>query len=329
MRIAVAGLGFMGATHAKAWTHVAGAELFAVISGDGKKLTGDLSGAAGNLGRDAIRLDFSRVRKYRTYDEALADPEIDAVDVCLPTDLHADAALGAMRSGKHVLVEKPLALTAADADRVAGEAERTGRVLMAAHVLRFFPAYVTARELLRGLGPVRNAFFRRRCAAPAWSAWLNDAARSGGGAFDLLIHDADYARWLLGMPVEIRAARTSDPQRGIDLVTANLEYRGCQVTIEGGWHLAGAYPFSMEFTIVAEDGVLEYNSAKGALKLYRTAGTEELISLAETDPFVAELSHFQDCAERSEMSLVCPPRESADAVRIAEFMCHRQHGASE
>jgi predicted dehydrogenase len=323
MKIAVAGLGFMGASHAKAWEQVPAAQLFAVVSRDQTKLSGDLTSAAGNLGGGGVRLDFSQVRKYRTYEEALADPEIDAVDICLPTDLHADAATRALWSGKHVLVEKPLALTAAEAERVVDEAERSGRVFMVAHVLRFFPAYVEARERLAHLGPVRSAFFRRRCAAPAWSAWLTDPARSGGGAFDLLIHDADYVRWLFGMPSEVIANVTADPARGIDLVTAHLKYPRLDVTIAGGWHLAGAYPFSMEFTIVAEGGVLEYNSASGPLKLYRSVGGEELVELPSVDPFAEELAHFHDCAVRGEMSGICPPQESADAVRLMESILRK------
>jgi predicted dehydrogenase len=187
---------------------------------------------------------------------------------------------------------------------------------MVAQVLRFIPAYVEARTRLPHIGPVRSAFFRRRCAAPSWSAWLGDPSRSGGGAFDLLIHDADYVRWLFGMPERIRAVGTVDAERGIDLVTANLEYPGCAVTISGGWHLASAYPFSMKFTIVGEDGVLEFSSSSGALKLYRTAGTEETIQLPSTDPFEAELTHFHACAVRGEASAICPPAESADAVRL-------------
>src|SRR5579875_1358095 len=179
MRIAVVGLGFMGATHARAWMTVPGAELHAVVSRDEKKLSGDFSETKGNLGAEVGMLDFSRVRKYRQLEAALADPEIDAVDLCTPTDCHAPDAISAMRSGKHVLVEKPLALTAASAETVALEAERCGRILMAAQVLRFMPAYVAARARLSNLGQVRSALFRRRCAAPNWSAWLTDPSRSG------------------------------------------------------------------------------------------------------------------------------------------------------
>src|SRR5215831_21366611 len=142
MRIAMLGLGFMGGVHLHALGEVAGATLEAVFSNDERQLTGDLTATQGNLGRPAERLDFSAIKVYRDLDAVLADGDIDAVDICLPTFLHEDVAVAALRAGKHVLVEKPMALDGAAARRMIAEAERSQRVLMAAQVLRFFPEYV-------------------------------------------------------------------------------------------------------------------------------------------------------------------------------------------
>ena len=138
MKVAVAGLGFMGATHLKAWKQVSRAEVAAVVSSDAKKLTGDLTGVGGNLGGTFEAMDFSAIRKYSSLEEALGDPSIDAVDICLPTDQHGKAAIAALRAGKHVLVEKPMAVGAAEADAMLGQARRSGRTLMVGQVLRFF-----------------------------------------------------------------------------------------------------------------------------------------------------------------------------------------------
>src|SRR5579863_9423758 len=108
MRIAVLGLGFMGSTHLKALRNVSGATLAAVVSADDKKLSGDLSAIQGNLGGPGEVMDFSGVARYHTVEEALRDPNVEAVDICLPTDRHAPVALEALRAGKHVLVEKPM-----------------------------------------------------------------------------------------------------------------------------------------------------------------------------------------------------------------------------
>jgi len=98
MRIAVLGLGFMGSTHLKALKSIPEAELVAVVSSDEKKLTGDLSSIQGNIGGPGEKMDFSRVRKYRTIDQALGDGDVEAVDICLPTDRHAPVALAALRA---------------------------------------------------------------------------------------------------------------------------------------------------------------------------------------------------------------------------------------
>src|SRR5437773_4568349 len=100
MRIAVLGLGFMGSTHLKALRNVPAVTLAAVVSADETKLAGDLSGIQGNLGGPGEKMDFSGIARYRTIAQALADPNVDAVDICLPTDRHAAVTLDAPRAGK-------------------------------------------------------------------------------------------------------------------------------------------------------------------------------------------------------------------------------------
>jgi predicted dehydrogenase len=323
MRIAVIGLGFMGSTHLKAWKNVAEAELFAVVSHDEKKLAGDLSNIQGNLGGPGEKMDFSHVKKYHTSEEALADPEIEAVDICLPTDQHATAALAALRAGKHVLVEKPMALDGAGADAILAEARKSGRVLMAGQVLRFIGAYRKTAERVKSgtLGAVRTALFRRRCAAPAWSKWLADPARSGGGVFDLLIHDVDYCVHLLGKPEYVSATGYENMTHGIDVITAQFHYSSSgSVVITGGWHHPKSYPFSMEFTVVADEGTLDYSSEGRPLALYGANGEKQLVETAETDLFTEELKYFTDCVAHGKRPELCPPEESALAVKLTRLM---------
>ena len=149
MKIAVLGLGFMGSTHVHAWRQIPGAELAAVASRDPRRLSGDLSGVQGNLGGPGEKLDFSAVAKYTSAEEAAMDPAVEAVDICLPTQLHERMAVLALGGGKHVLVEKPMALDGAAADRMIAAAARHGRVLMAAQVVRFIPPYRAAADIVR------------------------------------------------------------------------------------------------------------------------------------------------------------------------------------
>src|SRR5713101_5249957 len=323
MKIAVIGLGFMGSTHLKALRSVLEAELAAVVSSDDKKLSGDLSGIQGNLGGPGEKMDFSRVKKYHHLREALEDPEIEAVDICLPTDQHAPAALAALRAGKHVLVEKPMALDGAGADEMLAEARNSGRFLMTGQVLRFIGAYRQTAESVKSgaLGAVRSALFRRRCAAPAWSQWLADPAKSGGGVFDLLIHDVDFCVHLLGKPTAVSATGYEDLARGIDVIFAEFHYlSAASVAIAGGWHHPKAYPFSMEFTVVGDNGTLDYSSDGRPLALYGPGGEKQVFDSAEADWFAEELKYFVDCAAHGRKPELCPPEESAMAVKLTRLM---------
>jgi predicted dehydrogenase len=325
LNIAVVGLGFMGVTHLKAWRTIPSARLHAVVDADARKLTGDLSAIAGNLGSGGEQFDFSDVRGYRMLDEALADPAIDAVDICLPTDEHAPAATAALRAGKHVLTEKPIALDTATAETLIREAERSGRLLMAAHVLRFFPAYETLTESVhagsRVGSPVRSALFRRRCAAPVWSPWLKDPARSGGGIMDLLIHDADFCISLWGMPEAVYARGHRDLTRGIDVIHADLVYPGVgPVVITGGWHHPGHYPFSMEFTVTTDEATFDWTGIGNDFRVYPAEGEPRSIPLPEKDAFASELGYFAECVIGNLPPDRCPPVQSVQAVELIERM---------
>jgi predicted dehydrogenase len=321
MKVAVLGLGFMGATHASAWRQVPGVTLAAVMSSDERKLAGDLTAIEGNLGNSGELLDFANVTKHRTAEAALADPDVDAIDICLPTDLHSSIAMAALQAGKHVLVEKPIALSYADAEVLVRLAATSGKILMAGQVLRFSPAYSLLKELLQTAGPLRSAFFRRRCAAPGWSRWLADPLRSGGGAFDLLIHDADFCISLWGMPGSVRASGFEDTASGIDIIHANLEYPGMgPVIVTGGWHHPKSYPFSMEFTVTAKQATYEWPFGAPELREYRLDRSSASHVLPATDVFAAELNYFADCVRHNRQPDLCPPRESAQAVALMRFM---------
>jgi predicted dehydrogenase len=314
MRIAMLGLGFMGGVHLRAWREVAGATLVAVFSNDERQLSGDLTGTQGNLGRPGERVDFSAIKKYRDIDAVLGDTDIDAVDLCLPTFMHEDVAVAALRAGKHVLLEKPMALEGVAARRIIAESERGGRILMCAQVLRFFPQYVALRNAMPGLGAVRGAFFRRRCAAPAWGGWLKDPAKSGGGVFDLLIHDVDMCLHLFGSPEAVSAVGHVDSAASLDILHGQLFYPFGTVVVTGGWQHEGAYPFGMEYSVTMDGGTVEYNSAGCPPTLY--AQTEQVLPLDGRDGYAAEIDYFVECCRTGHQPDRCPPRESALAVEL-------------
>src|SRR5258705_10809505 len=152
VQIGIVGVGFMGMIHYLAARNLKGARVAAVCSRDPKKLAGDWRSIQGNFGPRGEMMDLAGIKKYRSLDDLVADKDIDMVDVCNPTHLHPECAIKALQAGKHVLVEKAIALETKDADAMLDAAKKAKRLLMVAHVLPFFPEFAYAATAIRG-GP--------------------------------------------------------------------------------------------------------------------------------------------------------------------------------
>lgn len=310
------GLGFMGATHYKAFSAIEGVSVTAVCSNNPRALEGDLTNVGGNLGRSAGKYDFSALRKHRQWEQVIEDPDLDVVDICLPTNLHVSVSLAAMNAGKHVLCEKPMALYADDCDRMIARSRETQRVLMVGQVLRFWPEYKYLHNFVCSgeHGAVRTATLVRRCAVPDWSKWLLDENQSGGALLDLLVHDIDQALLVFGVPAKIAAKSLGD----VDTVSATLIYPGGpEVRIQGGWFPAGT-PFAMGFQVLAERGELEL--APDGLRLNDRFGASNRIKPEGPDAYEAEVQYFVDCCRDGKSPDLCSPEASARAVKLALLM---------
>src|SRR5947209_6216882 len=195
----------MGMIHYLAAAKLKGARVTALCSRDPKKLAGDWRGIRGNFGPPGQMMDLRKTRNYQRLDHLLADADVDLVDVCNPTHLHPETAVAALRAGKHVLVEKAIALRPRDADAMLEAADRAGKLLLVAHVLPFFPEFAFAAEAVRGgaYGRLLGGHFKRVIARPDWSADIGDAAKTGGPAVDLHIHDTHFIGLVCGVPKRV------------------------------------------------------------------------------------------------------------------------------
>jgi len=324
LNIGIVGLGFMGTTHLQAYTEIPAAHVIAVASSDARKRAGDLTAITGNLNRQRLLIDFSEFSLHSNPQSLFDDPTVDAVDLCVPTHLHASLTIAALQAGKHVLVEKPMALNTHECDKMIATAKSKEKVLMVAHVLRYWPEYVTARDWIRGnkLGKIHSVSLRRCCACPQWSSWMRDPQKSGGGIFDLLIHDLDYSLQVFGYPEAVSAVGHKSLSCGIDVVETRLHYpNGPDVTISGGWQTFGKFPFFMEFTILAERGALHYRSDGYPLIYHNIDGTSETLQVNAFDPFQAELQAFISASAVGNLAADCLPRDSARSTNIALAMC--------
>lgn len=218
IKIGIVGIGFMGWAHFSAAMRIneqgrptgsklKGATVAAICTRSPEKLAGDWTSIQGNFGPRGRKLDLRRISAYDQLSALLADPEIDLVDICLPNDQHESAALAALQAGKHVLVEKPIAVDLKAAERMVSAAAKAGRLLMVAQVLPFFPEFQFAAECVTSgkYGRLKAAHFRRVISSPKWSADMSDFRKLGGWGIDLHIHDNHFIRLICGQPQQVFA----------------------------------------------------------------------------------------------------------------------------
>jgi predicted dehydrogenase len=198
---AVVGLGLMGRTHIQALEHVRKSgvpcRLVAVSDRDPERLDGRVR-AGGNVQRSPAgeRLfDPALVRATTDVDELLSDSRVHSVSICTHTDTHVDLATRALAAGKHVLVEKPIALDPKRVRELDAAARAAKRIAMPAMCMRFWPGWTWLEARVRDgeLGKVKSAVFQRLASPPSWSPdFYRNARKTGGALVDLHIHDADF-----------------------------------------------------------------------------------------------------------------------------------------
>ena len=205
MNVGIVGLGFMGMIHYLAYQRLRSVKVAAICEQDPVRRGGDWRTIKGNFGPPGELMDLSAVAQYGDLAAMLADPSLDLIDICLPTALHAPAAIKALAAGKHVLCEKPIALQPADADAMVAAAEKAGRMLSIGHVLPFFPEYRFAYDTIAGgkYGRLLGGHFKRIISDPAWMPRFYDPQVIGGPMLDLHVHDAHFIRLTCGMPQSV------------------------------------------------------------------------------------------------------------------------------
>ncbi|MCE9611836.1 MAG: Gfo/Idh/MocA family oxidoreductase [Chthoniobacter sp.] len=320
MKIGLIGLGAMGRMHFDCWQKSPHGKLVAVSDRNPKLLAGDWGGTEFNLGdQAAAKVSFDGMATFPEAEQLLADPNVEAVDICMPTPFHAPLSIAAMRAGKHVFCEKPMSLSLADCVEMERVAQETGRRLMVGHCLRYWPQYVKAQALLASgeFGRAVYASFHRSGAAPAWSgdAWYLRGAESGG-VLDMHIHDVDVALWWFGRPQSI--ATTGLVTHGLPLIVdAAWHYEGGPtVQLHGSWDRNGG-PFRHAFRLVMEKATLVHDLAvdASALQLLREGKTEN-VPIEETSAYQAELDDFAACLAAGRAPERITPADSRLAVEV-------------
>jgi predicted dehydrogenase len=309
MKIGIIGFGFMGGVHLSAIEQIEGAALAAVSSRTRPAADAPSRGNLEHVKSGTLPAD---VNWYSDWRELIQDPNVDAVDICLPTHLHKEVALSAFERGKHVLCEKPMALTPSDCDQMLEAANKSGRTFMVGQVLRFMYPYRYAASFISTTchGAVKACTMRRKTGYPQWSEWLSNEQCSGGAILDLLSHDIDQTLKLFGRPHTVSAVSDGE----IDTMRGTLQYsNGLRVKVEGGWYTP-ELPFSAGFEIAGDDAVLSFEDGKLHLNLH---GTEQPIDIPEHQEYLDQMKYFIECCTNNTAPDLCPPADSAEAVKLA------------
>lgn len=323
--IGIVGIGFMGMIHFLAARKLAGGKVVALCSRDPRKLAGDWTGIRGNFGPKGSMMDLSGLNRHADVADLLADPAVDLVDLCVPNDEHAPLAIRALEAGKHVLVEKPIALTTKDAEAMVAAARSSGRLLMVAHVLPFFPEFAFAAEAVRSgrHGSLQAAHFTRVISRPDWSSGIGDADRSGGPAIDLHIHDTHFVGLLCGPPEAVHSRGVVDRGAVVHLTTQYL-YKpgGPAVSAVSGALSQPGRPFAHGFEIYLERATLSFGPDT-PLTVFGPEGTIERPELGSGDPVDAFTEELRVAVEAVATGREAPAL-SGDLARRALALCHSE-----
>jgi predicted dehydrogenase len=317
LKVGVLGAGFMGGTHARAFAKLPDVQVVGVSSRSAEK--------AAALAKEV---------GARPYANALAlatDPQVDVVSVTLPTHLHQEHTVAALKAGKPVLLEKPMGLSVGECDAMIAAASQSGQILMLAHVLRFWPEYMALVDFVNSgqLGKPLSATASRLSARPTWGDWFANPAWTGGAVLDLQIHDLDSFNWLFGVPKSVYARGQRGAPGGWDHALTLVDYGDVQCFAEGTVMMPDGYPFTMTLWVLCEKGSVEYTfRAEGTgVETGSTSGTSLMVYESGQEPrrlpapggdgYEAQAAYFVECVRAGRMPEQCTAEQGRLAVQTA------------
>lgn len=311
IHVLIVGAGTMGSVHAQAYAKMELVRLVGIV---------DIRSEQAEQLSAQVNTDA-----YPSLEDALAAVEkIDVVDVCLPTYLHSEYVKRAADAGKHVICEKPLARHLEEARQMIDYCRQKKVKLFIGHVLRFFPMYAQAKQIIEAnqLGTIGIARLSRTGPFPrAWNHWYAQDEYSGGTPLDLMIHDIDFLRWCFGEVERVYARRVAqrDPQIDYTLITLRFK-NGTIAHLEGSW---SHEKFSMKFELAGDKGIIDYDSAKDQpLSFHQRTpqqgnhGVAVPQSPLSENGYERELRHFIDCLTHG-MEPIVTAEDGYEAMRIA------------
>lgn len=315
VRWAVIGLGWFGEVHVDTLADMPGIELAALCTRRPERLA-------------ELADRYSVEKRYTDYRQLLADPDIDVVGITTHVYDHRDIAIDALRSGKHVFLEKPMAPTAADCDAMLDAAGQNGGFFMVGHICRFDPRVVLAKEAIDAgrIGRIISMHARRNLTKVIGRQVLDDISALLGDA----IHDADLMLWFSqARPLhvyaqEVHPGQNKYPDVGWAMFRLDNDAVG---VVESVWHLPETTPFAIDarMEIIGTEGAIYINCGEAGLTIHDADGIRMPDTMYWPEPMGqrfgilrSEFRYFADCVLRNEPPDRITPQESRDVVALIE-----------
>jgi predicted dehydrogenase len=334
IRVGIAGIGFMGMTHFNAYEKIRGVKVAALCEKYNKaRLEGDWRSIKGNFGPAGKVMDLSGISKYDEIETLLADPTLDMIDICMPPADHAWVTIAALKAGKHVFCEKPIALNVADAKKMTDAAKKAGKLLMIGHVLPFYPEYDFAYKAITSgkYGRLLGGYFKRIISDPTWLTEFYNPNKTGGPMLDLHVHDAHFIRLVCGMPKAVQSVGTMRGEVVERFTTQFIFDEPKVVTAASGVIAQQGRPFTHGYEIYLEKATLFFDymaipkpgDIVQPLTMLTDDGKVTKPKLGSGDPsvaFTAELTEAVRAVRTNTPSALLAGELARDAV----ILCHKQ-----
>ena len=322
VRIGLVGTGGMGKVHFANFAEIEGAEVVA---------------ACGTSQKSRDTAAEWGIPCFDSIEQMVAATDIDIIDICTPTYMHHSMVMQSLACGKDTIVEKPIALSFADAKEMLDEAERRGRHLYVAQVLQFTKEVEILRHVVESgeLGKPLDGVFERLSACPKWSAggWLFDRDKSGLLYYDLHIHDLDVIVSAFGKPDSFRfTSCRGEGKEYPEQIRIDYDYGDFHVLGEAAWFNADI-PWTARWRVYFENGMLindgssltSYQFGRDPV-VYDTAD-EVMVSTGINVPpcgwYYNELKHFVECFRQNTDSDRVSPEQLLTVMSILEEMASK------
>lgn len=308
LRVGVVGAGLIAGCHVRAYGRIPDVEVVAVADPQRAKAE-HLAASAGAMACSGL-------------DEVL-DLEADVISVCTPPRSHAELTVRALGAGRHVLCEKPVALSLTDAARIQRAADASDRVLMIAHVSRYEPDHRAARDLVYSgeIGQVAMMAHSMTTSMPGWSegGWLARPEESGGPLLDLAVHSFDYLAWVIQSPaIRVHAVAADSPAGPGTYAVATVRYaNGALGQVEASWAHPVARGFKAVVEIAGTNGRVSwsYDGINGGA-IYRADGETTWLDPLGERGYTREIAAFVEAVRSGGPSPV-PVADGVAATRTA------------